>query len=95
MKNIGQFNYDNKYFWSPELFLVNALSSREEIRYKLQVVPKHRHLFEDLRILDLENPSAFVENLTVLVTEQRKIRGVFYERLELNEFPIDLQEVYS
>ncbi len=37
--------------------------------------------------------SAFINNLTVLVTEIRKVRGLFYERLEINNFPLDLHEL--
>ncbi len=32
-------------------------------------------------------------NLTVRVCEKRKVRGIFYEHLELYEFPMDVQEV--
>jgi hypothetical protein len=34
-----------------------------------------------------------VNNLTVRVCEMRKLRGVFYERLELYDFPMDMQEL--
>jgi hypothetical protein len=57
------------------------------------VVPKHRSFFKKKRELDLSNPSAFVENLTCEVTEVRKVRGVFHETIELNDFPIDRQEI--
>lgn len=43
-----------------------------------------------------ESPSrttSRISNPSVRITEMRKIKGVFYERLELDNFPIDLQEL--
>jgi hypothetical protein len=52
-------------------------------------------MFKTFRFNDerFRSPSLFFDNLTVLVTETKKIRGVFYERLELYDFPIDMQEI--
>jgi hypothetical protein len=93
LKNIEEFNYESKYFWTPELYLVNALNAREEISYKVRVVPKKKNFFTSKVDIDLKNPSAFVDHLTCLVTETRKIRGVFHETMELHEFPTDRQEL--
>jgi hypothetical protein len=96
--NIEDFQYDNRLFWSPELFIVNAVNVKEEIRHTFRVVEKKANLFRDAKSADMarlkgHEASSFVDNLTVLVTEIRKIRGIFYERLELNDFPVDLQEL--
>jgi hypothetical protein len=39
------------------------------------------------------NSSNNFNNLTVKVCEMRKVRGIFYERLELYDFPMDIQEI--
>jgi hypothetical protein len=96
LKNIEEFVYDSKFFWTPELYVVNALASLEENRYKLRVVPKNRSFFEHAAsrdVDDLKDPRLFTDHLTVLVSQVRKIRGVFHETLELNEFPTDKQEL--
>ena len=95
LRNIEDFEYDCANFWSPELFIENAINVKEEIRYKFKIVEKNPNIFKTYRINDerFKNPSLFVDNITVLVTEIRRVRGVFYERLELYDFPIDMQEI--
>jgi hypothetical protein len=95
LKNIEEFSYDSKFFWSPDLYVVNALASREETHYKIRVVPKKRRFFENAasRDVDLKDPCLFAEHLTCMVSQVKKIRGVFHETLELNEFPTDKQEL--
>lgn len=95
IKNIEEFEYDSLKFWSPDLFIENAINIKEEIRYKFKIVEKNTNLFKTFKTNDERflSPTLFVDNLTVLVTEVRRIRGVFYERLELYDFPIDMQEI--
>jgi hypothetical protein len=87
LKNIETFVYDSKFFWNPYIYIVNAVSVREEISYKIRVVPKKMDFFKHRHDLDLKNPSAFVEHLTVMVTQTRRVRGIFHETLELHKFP--------
>ncbi len=87
LKNIETFVYDSKFFWSPQIYIANALNVREEVSYKIKVVPKKMGFFKHKHNLDLKNPSAFIEHLTVMVTETRKCRGIFHETLELHQFP--------
>ena len=42
----------------------------------------------------ISNPALQSGNLTVKVSEMRKVRGVFYERLELYDFPMDIQGIF-
>jgi hypothetical protein len=88
LKNIEQFSYNPEFFWSPDLLIENTLNVYEErISYAVKVVPKHSHVFKSRQIIDLENPAAFIEQLTVLVTETRRVRGLFHETMNLKEFP--------
>ena len=58
---------------------------KEEKKYKLEIVEK-----TDSNGNNLTNN---LNNLTIKVWEMRKVKGVFYEHLELYEFPMDVQEV--
>ncbi len=78
--------------------MVNAVNLKEEIRHTFRVVEKQANMFRNAKSSDQVKAraleaSSFVDNLTVLVTEIRKLRGVMYERLELYDFPVDLQEL--
>lgn len=69
------------------MFVENALGDpKESINYKLQLAVK-----EYAHVARQNQPQ--IENLTVHVIESRKIESVFYERLELHDFPVDLQEI--
>ncbi len=82
-------------FWSPQLYIENAIGDvKEEIRHKLEIVEKTNS--ENItNIIDTNNNNNnnVAYNLTVKVIEMRKIRGIFYERLELYDFPMDMQEL--
>ncbi len=95
LKNVEDFEYDNYRFWTPDLFIENAINVKEELRYKFKIVEKNPNMFKTFKGNDerYRNPSLFIENLTVLVTEIRRARGIFYERLELYDFPMDMQEI--
>jgi len=86
--------YDPNFFWSPQLYIENAIGDlKEEIRYKLEIVEKERSTL-DRDDDDINNKLQTIsKNLTVRVTEMRKVRGIFYERLELYDFPMDIQEI--
>jgi hypothetical protein len=96
INNINSLEYDTSIFWTPQLYIENAIGDiKEEIRHKLEIVEK-----EGSDLLNDPNFDAkqgqyknVVNNLTVRVCEMRKLRGVFYERLELYDFPMDMQEL--
>jgi hypothetical protein len=101
INNISVLEYDANMFWSPQLYIENAIGDlKEEVRHKLEIVERDG---SDLLLADdANNPSIsprdqqykqLMANLTVRVCEMRKIRGVFYERLELYDFPMDTQEL--
>lgn len=96
INNISVLEYDPNVFWSPQLYIENAIGElKEEIRHKLEIVEKEgSNLLDDPNF----NPKTgqikeLINNLTVRVYELRKLRGVFYERLELYDFPMDMQEL--
>jgi hypothetical protein len=102
INNISILEYDANMFWSPQLYIENAIGDlKEEVRHKLEIVERDG---SDLFLAD-ENGGGgtigpkdqqyrqLMNNLTVRVCEMRKIRGVFYERLELYDFPMDTQEL--
>ena len=85
LNNINLIEYDSHLFWSPNIFVENAIGDlKEEIRHKLEIVEKSSNGNGEL--------TYNYNNLTVKVCEMRKVRGIFYERLELYDFPMDLQE---
>ncbi len=67
---------------------------KEEIRYTVRIVSKTHQLFDrNTSANGLMIDNEIINNLTALVTEIRKVRGLFYERLEINDFPFDLHEL--
>jgi hypothetical protein len=95
--NIEDFNYYDKENWSPQLYFVNSISVCEEVRFNVRIVPKTNNLFATARMLkrtvEEKRGNRLINNLTALVTEVHKLRGVFYERMEIFDFPIDMQEL--
>lgn len=91
INNLNYLEYDPNLFWSPQLYIENAIGDlKEEIRYKLEIVEKEGSNLQKETSCKLQN---LTNNLTVKVTEMRKVRGIFYERLELYDFPMDIQEI--
>lgn len=96
INNINLIEYDTNVFWSPQLYIENAIGDlKEEIRHKLEIVEKEGSDLLNDPNFDPKNGQYknIVNNLTVRVCEMRKLRGVFYERLELYDFPMDMQEL--
>ena len=89
LNNINVLEYDSSIFWTPSLFIENAIGDlKEEIRHKLEIVEKANP------DTGSSNTNSNFSNLTVKVCEMRKVRGVFYERLELYDFPMDIQGIF-
>jgi hypothetical protein len=38
LKNIEDFEYNGSRFWTPDLFIENAINVKEELRYKFKIV---------------------------------------------------------
>lgn len=96
INNINVLEYDPNFFWSPQLYIENAIGElKEEIRHRLEIVEKEgSHLLDDPNYHPKNGEfQELINNLTVRVSEMRKLRGVFYERLELYDFPMDTQEL--
>lgn len=93
INNINFLEYDPNLFWSPQLYIENAIGDlKEDFRYKLEIVEKKGSTLDKSK--DLEKTlKSLSKDLTVKVTEMRKVRGLFYERLELYDFPMDIQEL--
>lgn len=80
---VKKLDFDPKKSWLPDLFVANAIgNTKETIKYSIALHNK-------------ENSSSSInfKNLTIRVTELRKLEGIFYERLELYDFPMDSQEL--
>jgi hypothetical protein len=76
--NIPLLEYDPSVFWTPNLYIENAIGDlKEELRYKLEVVEKSR-----------PDPNSNSNNLTIRVCELRKVRGVFYEVFFTSKFQL-------
>lgn len=82
--NLNQ-KIDINLLWKPDLYVENAIGDiKTDVSYKL--------------IKQNRKNSSLVENLDdnvplVLVCELRKVCGTFYERLELEDFPLDIQDL--
>ena len=96
INNISVLEYDANLFWSPQLYIENAIGDlKEEVRHKLEIVEKDGYDLLSDPNFNSKDPQykQLMSNLTVRVCEMRKCRGVFYERLELYDFPMDTQEL--
>ncbi|CAF0865229.1 unnamed protein product [Brachionus calyciflorus] len=79
---LKKIQYDPELFWSPEIYVENSIGSpKEYFTYKF-----------DLVLTDKQAADS-IDSYIVRITEKRRVEGFFYERLELNDFPIDLQEL--
>jgi hypothetical protein len=96
INNVNALEFDTNLFWSPQLYIENAIGDlKEEIRHKLEIVEKEgSDMLNDPNFNSKDDQyKNIINNLTVRVCEMRKLRGVFYERLELYDFPMDMQEI--
>jgi hypothetical protein len=80
VKNISTFDYDVNAFWSPQLYIENAIGDiKEEIRYKLEIAEKKKSDQQEPQAFNVGDLRKSTSNLTIRVCEMRKLRGVFYE----------------
>lgn len=80
--NINRLQFNPEIYWSPEIYVENSIGS-----------PKETSTYDFELIKPFNSFKTSIDNFTVCITEKRRIEGFFYERLELNDFPIDLQEL--
>jgi len=83
-EELAKLKYDSNIHWSPELFVENAIGElKQETKHKFELIDRNSDT----------KSSRNIKDYTILVIESRKIKGNFYERLELYDFPMDLQEI--
>ena len=93
INNIALFKYDAAFFWSPHIFIENAISeTRKETRRKLEIVKKSNQQ-TGLDVHEVDQPQAC--EMTVRVREMQLLTATFYERLELFDFQVDSLSVYG
>lgn len=86
--------YNKNVHWSPQVYIENALGDpAETVEYKLDIVEKESTYSLDRNVKNKRSNGGNLNNQTVRVTEAKKLKGAFYERLELYDFPLDLQEI--
>ena len=77
IKNMND-SFDEKKIWKPELYIENGIKDvREETTYTI-LPPLESNDDEDSRFM---------------MCELRKVTGFFYEHLELEDFPLDVQDL--
>ena len=70
--------------WKPDLYIENGIKDvREEVSY--QIVP----IGDDLQINKVDDSGKKL----FMICEMRKVTGIFYENLELQDFPLDVQDL--
>lgn len=87
VKAAAIYEFNSLVNWTPNLVILNAIGDlKEEICYRIEVNKKNFEEFKKVEVLDeLEE---IYQNLSVRVTELRKIKGTFYQPFDLREFPL-------
>ena len=82
IKNMND-SFNEKKIWKPELYIENGIKDvYEEVKY--QIV---EDLFPDTKRDTGDQIPRF------MMSELRKVTGLFYEHLELEDFPLDVQDL--
>jgi hypothetical protein len=84
--NIKSLNdtLNEKQMWKPDLYIENGVKDvKEELSY--QIVPYTPN--EWIKLDDDNKEPKF------LICEMRKVTGIFFENLELEDFPLDVQDL--
>ena len=80
---------DERKIWKPEIYVENAIKDvREDVSYK--IVPFHESIAATTAIKHL---SLITTGYQYMMCELRKVSGIFYENLELEDFPLDIQDL--
>lgn len=78
--------------YNPEIPTTVNKTLKNTINNTKNITNNTKNTTNNVNINDTSSQSSS-GNLTVKVSEMRKVRGVFYERLELYDFPMDIQEI--
>ena len=79
------YKFNSVSNWTPNLVVSNSIGElKEDISYKIEVITGN--LKNETKINDQLND--IYENLSVRITETRKIKGTFYQPFDLREFPL-------
>jgi hypothetical protein len=80
---------DERKIWKPDIYIENAIKDvREDVTYK--IVPFHDTIVATNAI---KHMSLLTTGLQYMMCELRKVSGIFYENLELEDFPLDIQDL--
>ena len=90
VKAAETYDFNTVNNWTPNLVISNAFGElKEEISYQIEIINgsnKKKSSESEVEILDqLEN---LCKNLKARVTEKRIVKGTYYQKLDLKEFPI-------
>ena len=78
--------------WKPDIYVENAIKDvREEVTYK--VVPFTERILQKSGLNNINNINNDKNKNQFMVCELRKVTGIFYENLELEDFPLDIQDL--
>lgn len=71
LRNIMEIDFTASNFWTPEIIVDNSIETQEEVKYRLELVQKDEAFLS--RSPDY-NLNRFVDNLSIKVTEMRKLK---------------------
>ena len=87
--NIKSINdpIDEKKIWKPDLYVENGIKDvKEEVVYRVVPDTTKQWRSKAVQVMDYSKQN-------FMVCEMRKVTGVFYENLELEDFPLDVQDL--
>ena len=89
---VNDFKFDSKLYWTPNIVITNSIGElKEEFIYKIELVNSNGTPVNLLHLNDVAQLNSIAEgNLLIHMTEKRKVKGLFYERLELHDFPFGI-----
>lgn len=81
----------NKY-WNPKIYIENALNDpKQTVHYKIKKELKNTNDSEFYNEPNIDETKS--SKFKYWIYEYRKIKGLFFEKMELNYFPIDVQDL--
>jgi hypothetical protein len=84
-------SFDDKRMWKPDLYIENGIKDvREEVSYR--IVPDSTKKWEIFNGTSFKSDISGTEQ-RFMICEMRKVTGIFYENLELEDFPLDVQDL--
>lgn len=71
VKNISEVDFASYAFWTPEISVDNSIETQEDIKYRLELVQKDNDFLSKSPVANLNR---VLENLSIRVTEMRKLK---------------------